>query len=630
MTFEYPLGLLGLIGIPILILIYIIKSHYTEQTISSTYIWELSEKFLKKRKPVSKLSGIISLILQILIVIVGSLAIAHPIITIPNSANEFCFVLDGSGSMNMIQNETTRLELAKDEIEKLINKSVDGSSYTLMYVGDTPRIVYEKEYDKEMAIELLNDISSSHTASNCVDTLPYAQEYFNNNNSIRTYLVTDKSFKTKNVEVINVSNNETNYAIVDSLCNIEGDKIIVSGNVISYEEDAKITVELYVNNEYHSEMICDAKKLTNTEYRFTYEGTDYDSLKIKIKEIDSLALDNEQIIYNVIKEHSYSTLLISDSPYYIQSVLKMVGDSNVTTITLEEYEKAYNASINSNGINETPTGVKKITGFGLYIFDSYNPKALPKDGAVWLFNTNASIENSGFTVQNEIVNEDGALLSYANKKSTAYKTLTNGIINNDIYVYKYVKYGLNKNFTTILECDNNPVVFAGTNGYGNRQVVFAFDLHASSMALEFDFIVLMKNFLNYSFPVILEEAAYVCGDSLAVNVISGCSSIRVDSPLGNVSYMDTTVDIADQILTEVGTYKVTVTIGEDTKIFYVYSSLDKEESNSTIELAYEIQGESANELSDGIFDKLIILFIILAVIYVADWMVYCYEQYQLR
>ena len=94
--------------------------------------------------------------------------------------------------------------------------------------------------------------------------------------------------------------------------------------------------------------------------------------------------------------------------------------------------------------------------------------------------------------------------------------------------------------------------------------------------------------------------------------------------------MDTTVDIADQILTEVGTYKVTVTIGEDTKIFYVYSSLDKEESNSTIELAYEIQGESANELSDGIFDKLIILFIILAVIYVADWMVYCYEQYQLR
>ena len=49
MTFLYPLGLLGLLGIPVLIIIYIIKSKYTEQTVSSTYLWKLSERFLKKR-----------------------------------------------------------------------------------------------------------------------------------------------------------------------------------------------------------------------------------------------------------------------------------------------------------------------------------------------------------------------------------------------------------------------------------------------------------------------------------------------------------------------------------------------------------------------------------------------------
>ena len=67
MSFLYPLGLLGLIGIPILIIIYIIKSKYTEQTVSSTYLWLLSERFLKRKNPISKLAGIISLILQILI-----------------------------------------------------------------------------------------------------------------------------------------------------------------------------------------------------------------------------------------------------------------------------------------------------------------------------------------------------------------------------------------------------------------------------------------------------------------------------------------------------------------------------------------------------------------------------------
>ena len=53
MSFHYPLGLLGLIGIPIVILIYIIKNKHTEQIVASNYLWHLSEKFLTKKKPVS-------------------------------------------------------------------------------------------------------------------------------------------------------------------------------------------------------------------------------------------------------------------------------------------------------------------------------------------------------------------------------------------------------------------------------------------------------------------------------------------------------------------------------------------------------------------------------------------------
>ena len=47
MTFLYPLGLLGLIGVPLLILIYILRSKYNEQTVPSTYLWTLSEKFFR-------------------------------------------------------------------------------------------------------------------------------------------------------------------------------------------------------------------------------------------------------------------------------------------------------------------------------------------------------------------------------------------------------------------------------------------------------------------------------------------------------------------------------------------------------------------------------------------------------
>lgn len=89
MNLTFPLGLLVLIGIPVLIVIYIIKNKYTEQVVASTYLWTLSERFLKRRNPVNKLTGIISLVLQILTVALIALAAALPAVVLPNAAGEY-------------------------------------------------------------------------------------------------------------------------------------------------------------------------------------------------------------------------------------------------------------------------------------------------------------------------------------------------------------------------------------------------------------------------------------------------------------------------------------------------------------------------------------------------------------
>lgn len=169
MSFLYPLGLLGLIGVPILIIIYIIKNKYTEQTVSSTYLWLLSERFLKKKRPISKLSGIVSLILQILIVIAISLSIAQPSFVIPGGAGEYCFILDASGSMNTVQDGKTRFDTAKSEIGSMIRSAPNGSRYTLIYVGNgTTRVLYERSSDKDIALELLDETTVTDAASSCV------------------------------------------------------------------------------------------------------------------------------------------------------------------------------------------------------------------------------------------------------------------------------------------------------------------------------------------------------------------------------------------------------------------------------------------------------------------------------
>ena len=208
MSLYYPFGLLGLIGIPVLIVIYIIKSKYTEQTVSSTYLWELSERFLKKRKRVSKLTGIISLILQILVVAAASLLIAHPVFTIPNAADDYYFILDGSASMNMTDGGETRFERAQREITSIIDSSYNGSTYSLVFVGENTDVMFEGVIKKEQAEKNVNALSASWCEADCVSALEFAQEYFNSNPSAKIYILSDKEISTENMQLIDVSAGE--------------------------------------------------------------------------------------------------------------------------------------------------------------------------------------------------------------------------------------------------------------------------------------------------------------------------------------------------------------------------------------------------------------------------------------
>lgn len=623
MSFIYPLGLIGLIGVPILIIIYIIKNKYTEQIVTSTYLWTLSEKFLKKKKQINLLSGIISLILQILAVILISLAIANPIFKIPNAAKEYCFIVDGSGSMNMEVDGKTKLEVGTSEIEKIINESKNGSKYTLVYAGASTRVVYEKLEDKEKAVELLNKLEPSGVAINYSATLKYVQEYFNNNSSLVTYLVTDRDYETDNVNIINVSTDDENYAVIDASYKVEAMSLVVSGNVISYSKDKLIKLDIIIDGSLAETLEINAKKSVETEFKYIGSNTDFEKIEVLVKNTDNLMIDNTNIIYNVEKEHNYSTLIVSDRPFYIESIIKTIGSTSIEVIERKDYDDSY-------------------TGYSLYIFDSFAPYHLPKDGTVWLFGITSSIEGAGFSVQdviqikgyddeNSVITDSGMLLTYPDNSTTEFKNITSGINNDKIYVAKYAKYGLYRNFSTILTHEDNPVVFTGTTDYGNLEVVFAFDLHDSNFPLLIDYLVLTKNLLEYSFPSIITKSNYIAGDEAIINVSNEFDSIRVESPNGNISYLSVKTNKVSLKLNEVGSYKITIMIGDEAKEFNLYVSLPKEESNTNLEkIEFGLVGTLHNEYRDGKYEELIIFFIILAVIFVADWVVYCYEQYQLR
>ncbi len=612
MSFLYPLGLLGLIGIPVLIIIYIIKNKYTEQTVSSTYLWTLSQKFLKRKNPISRLTGIIALVLQILTVLIVSLCIARPTFFMKDMAKEYCFILDASGSMNMQTEGESRLDRAKAEIQTVIDGSVNGSVYSLIYVGDTTKVVFERTNDKKQATLLLESVEPAHVCVEYVDALGIAQGYFDENGGASVYLVTDKEYtEHKNVEVIQVAKSEENFAVGDLSYTLLNGKLTVSGQVVSYASDRSLTVNLFVDGTQKATLTQEVAAGMETPFTLSCETESFSALRVAVEGEDSLAADNEYIVYDITSESTYNTLLVSDAPFFTQSVVEALINAKVDVVASADYTAA--------------------SGYGLYIFDTYTPEVLPKDGAVWFINPVGSVEESGFTVKETVELEKADKVAVSTSSSSATKALKADLLGDELYISGYAKCGTYRNFTTLYSYQGNPVVFAGTNTYGNREVVLAFDIRKSNLPLLYDYIVMTRNFIEFSFPTVVEKTDRYCGEIVDINVLSGCTSIRVDTPLGNTTYLDTTSATSSLKLTEVGVYTLTMTVGDTQRSFHLYSALPKEErATRVVEEEFSLQGEKSGGGFDGIYDPLKWLFVALALLFLADWGVYCYEKHQLR
>lgn len=617
MSFLYPLGLLGLIGIPILIAVYIIKSKYTEQTVASTYLWTLSEKFLKRKNPISKLTGIIALILQLLAVVLISLAIAHPMLTVSGGAESYVFVLDGSGSMSYENSEgKTRLEEGKKAISDMIKSAVDGSRFTLVYAEDTSDIVFKNLRSKEQAEELLSKIGISHSGADLDAAVAEAAKIYAESAKVKTYIITDKTYPIgKNTEIIKVGETSENYAVVSADFTYQNGALRVFGEVISYESDKTLDIKLFINGRENAEatLTVEAVSGERAAYEFSLNADAFEKAEVRIEGGDSQPLDDVRVIYNEKFENSYATLLISDRPFFLETVLAAASNASVETVTPEEF---------GNG----------RSGYGLYIFDGYSPEELPKDGAVWLINVGESVENSGFSVQGEVAVEGGGAMELTASSASVTKKLINGVKGKNLYLTDYIKCGIYRNYTTLFSYKGAPLIFTGTNTYGNRQAVFAFDLHKSNLPLTADFTVLAKNLLDYSFPAAVEETSYNCGDTASINVISNCENIRVDSPLGNTSYLTLGGEAAEFLLSEVGSYKITMSVAGAPRTFNIYSAFPEGESdpNQSADSAISIEAKAGTSALDAVYDNLIWVIVAIALIFTADWVVYCYEKYQLR
>ena len=528
--------------------------------------------------------------------------------------------------MQMEKNGATRFDIAKQKAQDLIDGTSDGSVYTVIFMnGSTTSILCERVEEKKDVKEVLVDLEASFGEVEYADALEMAQGYFNGNSGAKIYLITDQTYaQHDNVEIINVAISQDNYAISDVIYTYKEGLLTVSATVVAYENDATISAQLFLNG---AETEVEAKRIKATAneeqlVQFQIQTEEFSSAKIVIPNADVLMEDNEYSIYNYESENAYETLLVSESPNFLTWVLESIGNARIRYCTPLQYQSMQTVE---NGQYVAPGG------YGLYIYDGYAPDALPKDGTVWFFNLNKSIDGTGFSVQTEVELDDGVLLKLTTSSSSTAKKLTQDLTGTDLYVSKYMKYGLYGTFTTIYSYNGQPMIFTGENSYGNREVVFAFGLGDANIVMSADFVLLVRNLVEFSFPDVIEKGNYHSGERLEIHIPPACSTIQIIAPDGEISYPATELEANEYLLFKPGVYTIVLTIGDENRVYHVSASLPKEESIVTATAqTFSVQGEATNSGLEGRYDDLIILFILLSVVFMVDWAVYCYDKYQLR
>ncbi len=658
--FVNPWGLIGLIGVPILILIYIIRHRYHEVEVPSTYLWKRSLKYMKKRLPLN-LRNILLLILQILAVILVSLILARP--TIPTTkTGDVIAILDASSSMMAADDAgVSRFERAKTEIKKLAEEADSNSRVTVIVAGSTATMPVRRSDARLYINQMVDRCECSWGDADITGALEIAQSVLKENKRAKVVYYTDTTYNTlENIETVSVVGNEWNAAAQGLEVQQVKGAFSFTGKVVSYGRDETLNVMLYVNDKYVDvqKVVCRDGVVTDVDFRDKYTARTYDSAEIVIEtegKNDAFEADNHYVTY--FENEVRMRVEVVFAPGHYDAFLPLaLGAANINyqvvtidSLTAEGYENR------QQGNYVAPPKVK-YSGYGAYIFVGMLPEYLPDDGTTWLMNPpqipselglNVSIgeevaDNSknGYAVlpgisadEEEFKILEGLTLvdtNTDNKNDTAVRVLKYRPI-----VYDGVPAEGDTSYKPLLTCQRyesmtaDPVFVVGKNANHSRVIIST--LLSSNLSAGLEYTLLVKNLIDYAYPEIFEGGNREVGDSAEVIVPAGATTVSVKRD--GVTVDSFTAKDATVTFDKPGDYTIAIDVvyrdendnisESNTMEYYSFVSIAESESN----LYRNLDKLSSEPPADGIeqispVEIWIYLLIALLVVLTAEWWVY--------
>ena len=177
MPFATPLALLGLLFVPAVVAMYLLRLRRTETIVPSTLLWQRLAADVEANAPWQKLRRSLLFLLQLLIVAILTFLAARPFVERPAGlARDLVVIVDTSASMSATDVGQDRLSAAKQAAIDALKDLPSGGKVSVIEAGRTARIVATGTADLGRVRQAIQSIRPSVSRGDLTDALALAQQ----------------------------------------------------------------------------------------------------------------------------------------------------------------------------------------------------------------------------------------------------------------------------------------------------------------------------------------------------------------------------------------------------------------------------------------------------------------------
>jgi hypothetical protein len=542
MSLLNPLALIGLLFIPAVIAMYMLKLRRDEAVVPSTLLWTRLLTDVEANAPWQRLRRSLLLLLQLLLVLILVLLAARPFFERPAGlARDIILVVDTSASMGATDVLPNRLEGAKSAAIEALKELPTGGKVSVIAAERTARIVANETTDLGRVRQAITSLAPTSTTGDLDDALELASKLARRSGAAQILVATDGALASTPatevdapISVLPVGRDRKNQAIVALAVRTDPSALTQSAfvGVANLDlEPAERRLEVYgdgiliealdltLDPQTRQDIVID--DITNGRQRTV------DVLEVRLTAADAEAsTDPDQL---ALDDHAWAIvpparepviLAVGEGDPYLEAALSNLPNADLWTGSMADYTQSPDRS---------PEGKP----WDLIVFEGELPSELPAvptlaiapERSGPLGQVNGTLTNPGIGT----LNPDEPILSFVDLST--------------LHVAEASRMTLPDWARAVIPGPRGaPLLYVGDRD-GVRTAVLAFEPRQSDLPLQVAFPVLLANLTGEllggsSTPV----DSIRPGDPVELTMRPDVASLRVTSPDGAVHELVPGVD----------------------------------------------------------------------------------------